>query len=280
MWQFIIVLFCMSLLPSCSQNSSDYEESSKVCLANGQTNKMIARKITTVETKNAGYVNFYTIAVAPVAVRKKFYLINGESLNEYESGLELVSDDDGVLWTTGDQKMKLERLLLPMMGFLEGQQCSFWIISNDRKTVLNTKFVPYPLVSYGKDGAEVSVTYSTPNASVVVCHGTYFNANEVLEVITQGKNSSSSRNIQCRDGRFSCQATPPDSKSYGEVLTLKILRENGDCITVDYPWGRDCFNKEYLQADPSKMKEEDRKVLSDAYEAFYNPHACTRGHVT
>lgn len=228
-----------------------------------------SKKAFCVDTPNAGPVAYCLISASHVPPNRKFYLQSTNELNPSYSPLELVSDDEGHLRLATDRSQFLDEYLLLMMYRHYGEICQFWLVSDDKRIVVQTSCVPYPLEAFGSDGAELSLLRLNPSGSKVRCTGKYFLPGEKLLLQASTKKQTAVQPIISRDGTFFAELDPPDPASFGEVITLEVKRQNGESITLQYPWGREAGNKGLLAGNLAKFKEEDYEKLQEAYQAYY-----------
>ena len=265
-----IILILLSSLISCAPQR--HQEAETLTEYNPDGIVLHTKNALSIETSHAGIVRFITITAKNVPPRRKYILQRSDYIDTIESPLELVSDDAGRLWLADDLKIALDRYLICMNSLHLGEPCRFWLVSQNRKSAVYTMPVAYPLVTFGSDGAELTVTRLTHDGSRIRCQGKYFQSNEKLCIISLSKGKQERHPIFAVDGTFQLELAPPDKNSYGEMITLELHRQNGDCLTLNYPWGREAFNKEHLMANPANFTEEDYKKIEDAVRYFYNPY--------
>lgn len=147
-------------------------------------------------------------------------------------------------------------------------------MSKDKKTHMVKKWVPYPLVAYGNDGAELGISRLTDNASWVFFCGKYFKKDEVLNVKTIGKNKTQKLpEITCNEkGIFTMRLMPPDLKSYGEIITVEVTRASGEVVLIQYPWGREALSTKGVLGNEGLMQEEDEEIFMNALKKYFIPN--------
>lgn len=262
-------LFLLSILLCISCAEHKVQKPEKLEVHNRIGIVMTNKKALTVDTINAGPINYYSFDAKKVPPNRKFYLHGTDDIQPNHPPLELVSDEYGNLRLASDKSIRLNRQLYAMQFLLPGEINTVWLVSEDKNTVVNTSFIPYPLEALGSDGAEISVIRLVRDGSLVRCKGTYFKNNEMLEILSVAKDKQVVVPIQCYKGAFTIDLTSPDPKSFGDTITLTIKRENGEVLTVSYPFGRESFNKDLLRGNSAKLQDEDYDKINDAVECYY-----------
>lgn len=259
----VVVLLCTS----CSQTKVEQAESLKVHNPLGIVFK--SKKATTIETSAGGPCTFYVVDAANVPPNRRFYLYMADDAPSDYPSLEVVSDGTGCLRLASNQNILLREYLIAMSYKLPGEVSSVWLASENKNNIVKTSFVPYPLQTFGSDGAEVSVIRTKSDGTFVQCKGTYFQDKECLQITLRDKDNYVERRVVCCKGSFSLNLVPPSSKSYGGMITLHITRQNGDVMELCYPWGREAFNKDLFKCNYSKFTQEDWDKIDDAVDCYY-----------
>ncbi len=260
-------LFMILLCASCAHNTVQRPEKLEVRNQAGISIK--SKRIMTIDTPNGGPLCLYAFDVKNAPSNRKFYLQGTDDLHPNYPPLELISDQYGCLRLATDKNARLNEYLYPMQGILPGEICTMWLFSEDKTTVVNASFIPYPLEALGTDGAEILVTRLEHNGSLVRCKGKYFTNNEQLEITSISKDKSISTPITCYNGSFSIDLSSPSSKNYSDMITLKIKRENRELMYVSYPIGREVYNKDLVMGNPTKWTQEDYDIIENAIESYY-----------
>ncbi len=261
-----LCFFIMVLCVSCATNKTQAPQLLQVQNAHGIVMKN--KKAITVETKNAGPIAFYVFDAQKVPANRKFYLQFNDEMQPRHP-IELISDDYGCLHLATDRSAALRERIYYMQFLLPGEIQSVWLVSEDKNIAVNTTFIPYPLVAYGTDGAEISVVRTESKGMLVQCHGKYFKDQEKLKVFIDEKDAQVIKPVDCNKGNFYIHVVPPNPKSFGGAVSLTIVRENGEVMSLSYPFGRESFNKDALCGNTTKMQDEDYDKLEDAIQCYY-----------
>lgn len=262
----IVFLILAFLATACAPATR--QEPEKLTVRNPIGIVMKNKNALTVET-SVGPVSFCTFDAKNVPPNRRFYLQSSDLVCPAYPPIELLSDEYGCLRTAADRSLSLKNHVYSMQFLLPGEMSSAWLLSEDKSIVVRTSFVPYPLEAFGSDGAELSVVRLVKDASRVECRGRYFNANEKLKIHSATKEKQTIDTIQCYKGGFTLDLAAPDPKSFGGIITLTITRENGEKLSLSYPFGRESFNKDLLCGNVAKLKDEDHDKIDDALEAYY-----------
>lgn len=235
------------------------------------------KKMLTVDTPNAGLITYYTVSAKNVPPNKKFNLYAADVVNPSKPYLELVSDKEGCLRLAAEKDVLLQDYPICMIYQHPGQPVTIWLVSDDKSNATKTSFIPYPLETFARDGAEVSLTRLTPNASLALCKGKYFQKNEKLEISLCSKEKNISRSISCQNGDFSFELVPPDQNGCGELLTLVVKRQSGEQLTLSYAWGRESLNREHLLGNIAKCQNEDYDKIEESVVSYRSGKAEDNG---
>ncbi|MCE5294777.1 MAG: hypothetical protein LLF94_09235 [Chlamydiales bacterium] len=266
MKNLLLMLFISSLCISCS--STNYMHQLKFAAYNPLHIELKSKKAFTVQSEKGGLISFYSIVAKNVPPDRKFYLYTTDTPDPNFPPLEVVSDSSGKLRLGTDRNVYLKDYLLSMPYRLPGERSSVWLLTDTGNSV-NTTFIAYPLEALGSDGAEISIIRKMLNGTLVICKGKYFHENEKLTIISKGADKPIETPVTARNGAFSIDLTPPDSNSYGGTATVLVKRQNGEVLSLQYPWGRESFNKDLLQGNYAKFTDKDYEKIEEAHENYF-----------
>ncbi len=261
-----LFLLAVVLCVSCSQAKIEREDALKTHNPLGVIFK--SKRALTVET-TAGPCVFYLVDATKVPPNRRFYLYTADDPHADYPSLEVVSDSVGCLRLAANQNILLRDYLISMAYKLPGEVSSVWLVSENKNNIVKTSFVPYPLQTFGSDGAEITLTRATPDGASVLCDGVYFLPQERLHVVLHDKDSTLEMTVHCCNGRFAVDLKPLNLQSYGAMLTIDVKRENGEVLTISSPWGRESFNKELLYGNYTKLTQEDYEKIDEAVDCYY-----------
>ena len=176
---------------------------------------------------------------------------------------EFQVDDDGTLGRqVPEGTMILDNDVWLMFDFLRGEPIRYWLISADNKTRLSQLFVPYPLRTKGRDGAEVSLRRLVPDASLVLCEGDGFLPDEeVFVTSTSADKMIAQVPIVCAYGKFSMAFEPKRAGKTGGVSVIEIKRQY-ERLLLEYDWGSEAVSKKKVIASPNNMNSDTLQKLS------------------
>lgn len=166
-------------------------------------------------------------------------------------------DDEGQLGRQIDVgTLMLDNEMILMFDYFKGEPVDYWLCSTDGKSRLRTTFVPYPIVSYGRDGAVISIRRLTQDAGLVLLEGIDFNPDENILVSTQsGTKRTSNVPIVCTNGKFSMVLEPAYAGKSGGTAYVDVMRMN-ERLMVEYEWGCEAINPKKRQANTSRIKQD------------------------
>lgn len=269
MQYFLLFFLFMISCVSCARQPVVQEET--LTESNILGVKVRAKKAFSVETPNAGTIVFYTVIATNVPPHRKFTLQMSDTANiDTSFVIKLISDNDGRLWVKKDNR-PLDRYPLPISHVLPGEVSSWWLVAEDRSVVVGVKMIGYPLETFGSDGAQISLTRLHNDGSLVCCNGNFFKAKEVVHVSLSSKNKTIHETVTCAGGSFALDLLPPDSSSFSDILTLNIKRANGEILTLNYPYGRESFNRGLWHGNLSKIESTDEEAVGKAILKYYSP---------
>ncbi|MBS0637907.1 MAG: hypothetical protein JSS12_10380 [Verrucomicrobia bacterium] len=257
----LIILLCVS----CASSRTPQPETLQV--RNAPAIVLTCKKALTVETKNAGPINYYVFDAKKVPPNRKYHLQYGDRVHP-TSALDVVSDEYGELYLASDRTCLLREQPNSMNYYLPGQEESLWLVSEDGSIAVCSTFIPYPLIAYGADGAELSLIRQDLRGTEIECHGRYFTQNEQIEISLESDDFSKVRSLLAHKGRFDLSLASPTT--FGGIVTVKATRQNGETLTLSYPFGRESFNKDAYLGNPAKLQDTDLDQIEEALKNFYN----------
>ena len=173
-------------------------------------------------------------------------------------------DDDGTLARqVSDGTMILDNDVWLMFDFFRGEPVRYWLISKDKTTSLSCKFIPYPIVAKGRDGATIELCRLIPDAKLVICEGEGFLPDEELYVTSKSANKMIANvPVQCPNGKFSITFEPCPPGKTGGAGFVEIKRQN-ERLILEYDWGSEATSQKKRIACSALMEPGTLQKMSE-----------------
>jgi hypothetical protein len=173
-------------------------------------------------------------------------------------------DDDGTLGRqVPEGTMIFDNDVWLMFDFFRGEPVRYWLVSKDRKTILSTDFVPYPILAKGYGGAQISLRRLVADARLVICEGEGFLPDEEL-IVTSKSSDRMIANVPvvCAYGKFSMLFEPAQNNKTGGTGFIEFKRQN-ERLVLEYDWGSEAVSTKKRIANSISLDPGTLQKLSD-----------------
>lgn len=175
--------------------------------------------------------------------------------NKIEVPFELEKAEQGFqIFDKAGIRNEQEVSLLTFDRPLLGKPIVYALVSKDEFSFTSAEYLPYPLKTAAADGPTLSLAVTHPMLTrFQLTASDYSPGEKVTLAIRSGDRYEEVKMFANEQGSFSFGVNPTILGKFGGDASIIAFRENGEALTLDYPWGSKLETQTFHTARPSPI---------------------------